>query len=110
MAVLALKPHSLRVLLLKSGEEMENGDYIEGDKRWSCPIKCDAVPAGKANEKVFEDGVTRKYTFTCYLAHDCREFAIGERVRLSRNGLVQELEVKGFIRYQKQAKLWLGWG
>ena len=53
MAVLALKPHSLRVLLLKSGEEMDNGDYIEGDKRWSCPIRCDAVPAGKADEKMF---------------------------------------------------------
>ena len=109
MAVVALKTHSIQVLSVE-GVVDENGDYQEVSQQWSCPIACDAVPAGKADERAFEDGETRKYSFTCYLDADCREFMIGERVRLVRHGRQYELEVKGFMRYQQQAKLWVGWG
>lgn len=109
MALLSFYQHMVQPLEVSQGRELSNGDYIQGSQRWGCPIACDAVPSGKAEEKVFDDGVIRKYVFTCYLDANCREFTIGEKVRLMREGKEYVLEVKGFMRYQLQSKLWLGW-
>lgn len=108
MSVIDLIPHTLSYLHVSAGYEDENGDWHDGSEEWSEPIKCHAVPAGAANEITFADGTTARYSYTVgRLEPDCREFAIGEKVRLDVCGLVREFQVKGFHRYQLQSKLWV---
>lgn len=109
MAVLNRNTHRLQYLVSTSGYEDENGDYHPGEDHWEGDIPCDAVPSGRSDEKEFEDGVTRKYSYEVYnLPPDCRNFTIGDRVKLILlGGIEREFEVKGFHRYQKQCKLWL---
>ena len=108
MAVLDLKPHLLSYFVTEPGYEDDNGDYHEYKSGWSEPLECHAVPAGRANEITFADGQTATYTYTVgRLSPDCREFKIGEDVRLDVNGIVREFQVKGFHRYQLQSKLWV---
>ena len=128
MSVLQLKPHRLSYLVEEGGYTDTNGDYHKGTSRWEGNIRCDAVPAGASNEMQFEDGVTRKYSYTIYLPKDCRSFAVGEKVKISFSKLITrdvngqlrlanrkvrfinkdyEFDVKGFHRYQMQCKLWV---
>ena len=108
MSVIEPIPHSLCYLIVSDGYEDENGDWHEGSSRWSEPIACHAVAAGSANEIVFQDGTVARYSYTIgRLDPECREFAVGERVRLSVCGIEREFEVKGFHRYQLQSKLWV---
>lgn len=107
--ILDVKPHKISYLTASAGYEDENGDYHEGGNTWSEWEPCNAVPSGKANEKQFEDGVVRQYSYTVGLSPDCHEFAIGDKVKLLLTGDAPErtYEVKGFHRYQHSAKLWL---
>lgn len=108
MAVLQIKPHRLSYYVEEGGYNDTNGDYHRGPSRWEGDIHCDAVPAGAGSEMQFEDGVTRKYSYTVYLPKNCRDFAIGEKVKISLyNGVVRTFDVKGFHRYQMQCKLWV---
>lgn len=108
MAVFNKNPHQLSYLVTTSGYEDDNGDYHEGENHWEGCMPCDAVSAGKAEEKEFEDGVVRSYSYTVYLPSDCRTFTIGDRVKLGLIGGIQkEFEVKGFHRYQLQCKMWI---
>lgn len=71
-------------------------------------IPCRNVPAGKAEQKQFEDGAVRTYSATIRLDAECREFTVGDHVKLFLSGdIVRECEVKGFHRYQLYAKLWV---
>lgn len=108
MAVLDIKPHLLSYFVTEPGYEDDNGDYHEGKSGWSEPLECHAVPAGRANEITFADGQTATYTYTVgRLSPDCREFKVGDDVRLDVNGIVRKFQVKGFHRYQMQSKLWV---
>lgn len=108
MAVLNPKPHRLKYFVAESGGEEAEGNHHPGEGRWEGDIPCDAVPAGKAEEREFEDGVVRSYSYTVYLPRDTRTFTIGDRVRiLLLEGLEREFMVKGFHRYQMQCKLWV---
>lgn len=109
MAVLELKPHRLSYLVTSPGYEDDNGDYHEGTSRWEGDIECDAVPAsGSANEITFDDGTAHKYSYTVYLPVSCKDFSVGERVRIRHLGNVErEYSVKGFQRWQLQCKLWV---
>jgi len=108
MAVLNRKPHRLQFLVSSPGYEDVNGDYHSGSSEWKGSIPCDAIPTGKAEEKEFEDGVVRSYSYTVYLPGNCQTFAIGDRVKISLlGGIEREFEVKGFHRYQMQCKLWV---
>lgn len=108
MSVIGLKPHLLSYRVISDGYEDDNDDWHEGSESWSKPMECHAVPAGRANEITFADGTTSTYTYTVgRLDPDCREFQIGEDVRLDVNGIVREFSVKGFHRYQLQSKLLL---
>lgn len=108
MSVINMIPHTLSYLVASEGYEDDNGDWHDGESGWSEPIKCHAVPAGKANEITFADGTTSTYTYTVgRLAPDCREFQIGEKVKLNVLGIEREFTVKGFHRYQLQSKLWV---
>ena len=109
MAVLNKNPHRLQYLVSTiSGYDDDNGDYHLGEEHWEGDIPCDAVPSGKAEEKVFEDGVLRIYSYTVYLPYNCRTFTIGDRVKISLlGGIEREFNVKGFHRYQLQCKIWV---
>ena len=108
MPVIGLTPHTLSYLVITEGYEDDNGDWHEGGSEWSEPIECHAVPAGRANEITFADGQTATYTYAVgRLSPDCREFKVGEQVRLDVCGIVREFSVKGFHRYQLQSKLWV---
>lgn len=108
MAVLNPKPHRLTYLVTEPGHEDTDGDYHPGESRWEGDIPCDAVPAGKATEREFEDGVVRSYSYTVYLPSDSRTFTTGDRVKVSLlGGIERKFTVKGFHRYQHQCKLWV---
>jgi hypothetical protein len=109
MSVIDFTPHELSYLIsVSDGYEDENGDWHEGSDEWSAPMKCHAVPAGQANVITYDDGSTATYSFTVgRLAPDCREFKVGERVRLNADGMVREFQVKGFHRWQLQSKIWV---
>lgn len=108
MAVIYFKPHVLSYYVPIPGYEDENGDYHQGGGEWEGEIQCDAVPAGKSEEREFEDGVVRSYSYTVTLPADCRTFAIGDRVRITHIGEIsREYEVKGFHRWQTLCKIWV---
>lgn len=109
MAVLKLKPHRLEYQTADIGEELENGDYIEGSKQWNGCIPCDAVPLqGRASEVKFEDGTTKVCSYVVYLDKGVRDFSMKEIVRIHLLGeAVKVGRVKGFVRYQHQCKLWV---
>lgn len=109
MAVVKLYEASVSRYVQSESTQSENGDMVEGEGSWSDATECEAVPSsGEAAEMTFDDGVTRRYSFTLYLHPNCDTFLIGDRVRLTRMGKKYALEVKGFIRYQHQAKVWVG--
>lgn len=108
MSVLELKANTIQVQEMAEGYVADNGDYIIGTTKWSRTYKCDAVPAGTAKEISLGDGYSRKYAFTCYLNPKCRDFQIGQKVKVTRYGMTYDLEVIDFKRYQHQAKVWVG--
>ena len=102
------RPHRLQYLVSTPGYEDDNGDYHKGESHYEGDIPCRNVPAGKAEERQFEDGVIRRYSSIVRLDADCREFSIGDSVKLFLlNGVEREYEVKGFHRYQTHSKLWV---
>jgi len=102
-------PCFLRYKSQAEESEDSEGNPVSGESEWSAKIPCDAVPAGKANERVFEDGVRRAYSHVIYLKPDCCDFFIGQTIELSYNTASAPTfhRVLGFHRYQLQAKLWV---
>lgn len=108
MPVLDLIPHKLSFLEVRDGYEDCNGDWHEGETAWSGEMPCHAVAAGAANTISFADGKNVSYSYTIgRLDPDCREFKIGERIKLNIEGIIREFSVKGFHRYQLQSKIWV---
>lgn len=108
MAVLNRNPYRLELLVQKGGYEDDNGDYHEGVEEWIATDRCDAVPSSSVNEKNFEDGVVRQFSYVVYLSKFCHEYVIGDVVRLiASDGSFKRYDVKGFHRYQKQSKMYL---
>lgn len=108
MAVIGLVPHFLSYLITYNGHEDENGEWHEGYEEWSDPIPCHAVENGSASKTGYYDGSVSKCSFTIgRLPSDCRDFQIGERVKLNILGQEKEFTVKDFQRYQHQSKLWV---
>ncbi len=109
MPILNMRPHKLSFLVRGEGYEDEKGDYHEGTEEWVFCSECDAIPNGKEESIVYDDGVIGKYTYTIKLSPTCREFRKGERVRVEffSSAKVLEFEVLGFHRYQHQSKLWV---
>ena len=87
----------------------KGGNPVQGESSWSEEIPCDAIPAGKANERVFEDGVKRTYSHTIYLKPDCPELQYGQTIKLKykNSSKTTHHSVLGFHRYQLQAKAWV---
>lgn len=107
MAVLRRMPNTIMRQIVSEGYKDEKGDWHEGEKSWSEPMLCDAVPAGKANVITYEDGSTATYTFTVYMNPGDYGFKLGDTVSLNRYGHEYILTVKGVHPYQHQYKLWV---
>ena len=56
------RPNRLQYLTITPGYEDGNGDYHQGESKWEGDIPCRNVPAGKAEQRQFEDGVVRTYS------------------------------------------------
>lgn len=116
MAILNLTPHIILSQTMTEGYENEKGDWIEGQPSWKPVCQCDVVFEGQAKETKFEDGKVRLYSHVVYLPTTCRDFAIGERIRLALfteklsesfdASELPEYSVQGFHRYQHQCKIW----
>ena len=110
MSVLSFKPHHLWTCVTTPKWVDDDGNVHPGSKQWSRYCKCDIVPAGQANTKDFGDGVVQTYAYTIYLPTSCRDFELGEQIRLEKFGKYDESNtyvVKGFHRYQHQCKIWI---
>lgn len=108
MAVINFRSHYFQYEIITGGFVDENGDFHEGEKKWSEPIKCNAVPnSGKANVINFGDGISRSYSYVCYFGKVEHRFSLGEKILLNRQGEVIELDVKGYQPYQLLTKIWV---
>ncbi|WP_455590869.1 hypothetical protein [Bacteroides sp.] len=102
------RPHQLQYQVLSEGYEDNNGDYHPGEFHFEGDIPCRYEPNGKANQIALEDGKVYAYQYVVYLNQDCREFKIGDIIRLLNNGaVIAEKQVQGFHRGQLNAKLWV---
>lgn len=102
------RPHILQYQVSTPGYEDENGDYHPGASSFEGDIPCRYEPNGKANTIAFEDGKVYIYQYMVYLNQDCREFKIGDIIRLLNNGtVVTTKQVQGFHRGQLNARLWV---
>lgn len=109
MPILQMKPHKLFYLVRTNGYEDENGDYHEGKSEWVFFSRCDAIPNGKEESIVYDDGVVGKYTYTVKLPVTCKNLKKGDRVKIEFFSSCKALDfdVLGFHRYQHQCKLWV---
>ncbi|MDD3404971.1 MAG: hypothetical protein PHH23_01715 [Paludibacteraceae bacterium] len=104
----SFRPHILEFGAIVPGHEAENGDYIGETIIYQGNMPCRAVSNGKATSIALEDGTSFTYQYVVYLNQNCREFEIGEQVRI-RQGLrlIIDGRVQGFDRGQLNAKLWV---
>lgn len=109
MATISLKPHAIQYQCGADGYEDEDGDYHESSSEWVTINDCDIVPNGEARTIALQDGTQKEYSYTIYLPNNCKEFELGEKVRLIFFGNLseKEYEVLGFHRYQLQSKMWI---
>ena len=108
MSVLSLKPHKIQLYKAGQSYRKENGDLVNEQPVFQFEEPCDVVSSGKASERQFEDGKRKTYSFTVYLDKKCKDYHIGDHVKLLLNtGAVYDFVVLGFVRYQTQAKLWV---
>ena len=109
MPVLNMTPHWLWTRE-NVGYNDGKGNYHQEQQDWRKYVKCDIMPAGKSNEITLPDGSTRTYSYVIYVYdRKCRDFDLGELVRLTAFGKDDdtEYEVVGFHRYQHQCKIWV---
>lgn len=108
MAVLRFKDYDLQYMIEQEGYYDEQGDWVEGSSEWSERISCDIKPvSGNANITRYEDGVKVGYSYIVYLPKNAPKLKYGDHIRVVKDGMIVfETEVKGFMRYQLQCKVW----
>ncbi len=108
--MLDFRPHKLQVITFTAGGYDENGVPLP-DTEATEELPCRIVPNGSAAQVRFDDGVAHNYSYSIYLDHDCRQFHVGEKVKLIGLDGEQEndkqFEVIGFFRNQLNARLWV---
>lgn len=107
--ILDAYPYTLQYKTVSSsGTEDDNGDFHPGTDEFVGNIKCNAVPSGQSNEKLFEDGVARTYSYIIEARVDCKDFSIDDSVKLILLDKTERVyKVKGFHRYQHSCKIWV---
>lgn len=112
MAVLHFRRYTLLKRIPPLTIVAENGDYLTDDAaaQWEDCGRCElSKPGGNAAVAKYDGGTVVSYSYTVYLPKDCKEeFRVGDTVRVMLgDALVVEADVKGFMRYQLQSKIWL---
>lgn len=100
----------LRRRSVAPGVELENGDYVAGEKTWGEEIRCDAQPAqGKSTVIVMTpDGKSTHYTYEVTMDVAENPFRYGDVVELQKSGQPRQiLHVLGYHRYKFCSKIWL---
>lgn len=109
MSVINFTPHQLDYQVAGEGyDDPETGDYVPASSHWvERAYDVHAVPAGPAGLIPLPDGKMEQYSYVIsQLPTDCIEFKYGQKIRLRIGETLVELAVKGFHRYQLQAKIW----
>ena len=108
--MLDFRPHKLQVVTYTDGGTDEHGMPIP-DTESTEEMPCRIVPNGSAQQIRFEDGTAHVYSYSIYLDLDCREFHIGDKVKLiGLDGEIdndKEFRVLGFFRNQLNSRLWV---
>lgn len=108
--MLDFRPHKIQSITFISGGTDEYGMPI-ADQETTEDIECLIVSDSQAESQRFLDGISFNYNYLIYLNQDCRQFEIGERVKLfGLDGEIEhdkEFKVKGFFRHQMNAHLWV---
>ena len=108
--MLDFRPHKLLAVTFISGGEDEDGVPLPDEESVE-EIPCRIESNGSARQVTFEDGIAHDYSFSVYLDQDCREFKVGDKVRLvGLDGFIKsdkEFKVLGFFRNQLNARLWV---
>ena len=108
--MLDFRPHKLQVVTSTGGGFDENGIPLP-DVESTEEMPCRIIPNGSAAQIRFDDGTAHIYSYSIYLDQDCRQFHVGEKVRLigldgeQENDM--EFRVLGFFRNQLNARLWV---
>lgn len=106
----SFRPHILKAVTYVSGGKDSKGRPLP-DTESVVEIPCRIESNGSAAQVHYKDGVAHNYSFMVYLNSDCREFHIGDKVRLcGLDGQIEndkEFEVLGFFRNQLNARLWV---
>ena len=104
------RPHKIQVITFTSGGRDEDGVMLPDTESME-ELPCRIIPNGSASQVRFEDGIAKNYSFSVYLNQDCREFHVGEKVRLiGLDGQIdsdKQYKVIGFFRNQLNARLWV---
>lgn len=82
------RPRILQYQVIIEGYEDYLGDYHPGTSFFEGSIPCRYELNNKANQMTFEDGKVYVYQYVVYLNQNCREFKIGDVIRLLNNGCV----------------------
>ena len=102
-----LTDNSSAIIDSTTGYVNELGDYVSGKSSFSKEYACNAVPnSGSASIKNSE-GLKVEYSFTIYADFRIKDFLYGEVIRLDRCGIIYELTVKDFSRYNGFVKIWV---
>ncbi len=108
--MLNFRPHKLQVITFTAGGYDANGVPLS-DTEAIEELPCRIESNGSAAQVHFEDGVAHNYSYSVYLDQDCRQFHVGEKVKLiGLDGELEndkEFEVLGFFRNQLNARLWV---
>lgn len=109
MAVLKLFGYTLQWKEETEPYYDEQGDLVVNTATWSEGVKCDIAHAGgHATITNYEDGQKVGYSHVVYMKTSVPDFHYGQHVRVIKDGIIIiETDVKGFMRYQLQCKLWL---
>ena len=108
--MLDFRPHKLQVTNFVAGGFDENGVPLP-DSEVTEEVPCRIVPNGSAQQIRFDDGTAHIYSYSVYLNQDCRQFKVGEKVKLigldGEQDNDREFRVLGFFRNQLNARLWV---
>lgn len=108
MAIALFRGDTIQLKHTVETHEDANGNLVEGESYYDEPFECTAEPSGAANTMTFQDGQTKKYSYTVHVGQDCPDYHIGDVVKITfHDGREHEYTVLGFHRYYIKGKLWV---
>ncbi len=108
MAIFGFRDDKIELFIDGQSSIDEDGNLVTAYGCWSESEECHAQPAGAGVERKFPDGKVSSYSYTVHLNNDCKEYQIGDRVRIVfHDGNEGEFNVLGFHRCYLKSLLWV---